>query len=227
MFTAFPRNATSRFILSRSDLVFPGIVGSDRKDPGGAAGEVDLGGGLGSTRSGRQYSQQHPARRRIPEVSLFGAVFTGSVCWALGRILFRCLGIELRRGEHDLLAGLTGAAVLSLLIFWLCVFRAAYTPLFLIAGLFAICACARADFPRYRQVQFPALHYTWPLFLFYGVVYLSNSLAPEFSPDGSTYHLGLVARYVRQHGFEAHDKHVRQSVAGDGDALPVRIRVRE
>jgi hypothetical protein len=26
-------------------------------------------------------------------------------------------------------------------------------------------------------------------------------MAPEASPDGSTYHLGLVARYLRQHGF--------------------------
>src|SRR5208282_5603787 len=40
------------------------------------------------------------------------------------------------------------------------------------------------------------------LFGFYGVVYLSNCLAPEFSPDGSAYHLGLVARYFRDHGFE-------------------------
>jgi hypothetical protein len=33
------------------------------------------------------------------------------------------------------------------------------------------------------------------------VLYFFNALAPEVSPDGSTYHLGLVARYLREHGF--------------------------
>jgi hypothetical protein len=35
----------------------------------------------------------------------------------------------------------------------------------------------------------------------YAVLYFVNALAPEISPDGSTYHLGLVARYLREHGF--------------------------
>ena len=35
----------------------------------------------------------------------------------------------------------------------------------------------------------------------YFVLYFFNALAPEISPDGSTYHLGLVARYLREHGF--------------------------
>ena len=39
-------------------------------------------------------------------------------------------------------------------------------------------------------------------FIFYAVIYLSNSIAPENSPDGQAYHLGLVYRYFRQHGFE-------------------------
>src|ERR1019366_8789946 len=34
------------------------------------------------------------------------------------------------------------------------------------------------------------------------VLYLANAMAPEMSPDGSTYHLGLVSRYLRAHGFE-------------------------
>ncbi len=33
------------------------------------------------------------------------------------------------------------------------------------------------------------------------MVYFTNAMAPERSPDGSTYHLGLVARYMREHGF--------------------------
>ena len=39
------------------------------------------------------------------------------------------------------------------------------------------------------------------LFTVFGVVYLINALAPEHSPDGVTYHLGLVARYARDRGF--------------------------
>ena len=35
----------------------------------------------------------------------------------------------------------------------------------------------------------------------YVVLYLSNAMAPEASPDGAGYHLGLVARYLREHGF--------------------------
>jgi hypothetical protein len=36
----------------------------------------------------------------------------------------------------------------------------------------------------------------------FAVVYLVNAWAPEASPDGSSYHLGLVARELRTHGFE-------------------------
>jgi len=39
------------------------------------------------------------------------------------------------------------------------------------------------------------------LFLVYSALYLSQAMGPEYSPDGSTYHLGYVARYLRQHGF--------------------------
>ncbi len=39
------------------------------------------------------------------------------------------------------------------------------------------------------------------LFGMYVVLYLSNAMAPEASPDGAGYHLGLVARYLREHGF--------------------------
>jgi 4-amino-4-deoxy-L-arabinose transferase-like glycosyltransferase len=40
-------------------------------------------------------------------------------------------------------------------------------------------------------------------FAVFGVVYLVNALAPEASPDGSAYHLPLVAQYLDAHGFRA------------------------
>ncbi len=39
------------------------------------------------------------------------------------------------------------------------------------------------------------------LFAPYLILYLSNAMAPEISFDGSRYHLGLVGRYLREHGF--------------------------
>jgi hypothetical protein len=33
------------------------------------------------------------------------------------------------------------------------------------------------------------------------VLYLANAMAPEVSPDGAGYHLGLASRYLREHGF--------------------------
>ena len=49
----------------------------------------------------------------------------------------------------------------------------------------------------------------------YTVLYFFNALAPEISPDGSTYHLGLVARYLREHGFHrmTNDLHASLSQA--------------
>ena len=134
---------------------------------------------------------------------LFGALFTAAVCWSLGRLLFRRLGIGLRNPEHDLLAGLTGAAILSVAVFLLCTVKLARAPVFAALGLTGLIT---GRLPQ-RHPPFPSLPRFWRWlfiapFAFYAVLYLSNSLAPEFSPDGSTYHLGLVARYFRQHGFE-------------------------
>ena len=47
-----------------------------------------------------------------------------------------------------------------------------------------------------------AMRMLWGIvFGLYVVLYLANAMAPEVSPDGAGYHLGLVARYLREHGF--------------------------
>jgi len=66
---------------------------------------------------------------------VFAALFTAAVCWALERLLFRRLGINLRRGEHDLLAAVTGAAMLSLAVFLLCSVKMARTTVFAAFGV--------------------------------------------------------------------------------------------
>ena len=135
---------------------------------------------------------------------LFGAAFTIAVMWALGRLLFQRLHIHLHAVEHDLLAAVTGGAILSFSIFLLCVINAARTPVFLVLGLAALVLNSRfGAMSSGRLLPLPPL---WKFvfaapFAFYAVLYLSNSLAPEASPDGQTYHLGLVYRYFREHGF--------------------------
>ena len=138
-------------------------------------------------------------------LTLFGALFTAAVCRALGLLLFRRLGVVLRPVEHDLLAALSGAAVLSCAVFLLCTLKLARTPVFLSFGIALIIVARptkRAPVANQRAARQAAPIVFLIPFAFYGIVYLANSLAPEFSPDGSAYHLGLVARYFRQHGFE-------------------------
>ncbi len=127
---------------------------------------------------------------------LFGALFTAAVCWGLGQLLFRWL--------DDLLASVCGAAVLSFAVFCLCCFGLARTWVFVVLGVVVV-ASATASLRARLGVSVSGLGagvLFWVPFAFYGIVYLSNSLAPEFSPDGAAYHLGLVNAYFRQHGFE-------------------------
>jgi hypothetical protein len=141
-------------------------------------------------------------------VTLIGALFTALTAWALGRLLFARLRIELHRIEHEALAGVCGSALLSLAVFALSAMKLARAPVFAVVGIAAIVALA--TYPKARRVpaeRFPSLPRFWRwIFLaasgFYALIYLANSLAPEFSPDGSAYHLGIVARYLRAHGFE-------------------------
>jgi len=135
---------------------------------------------------------------------LFGASFTVAVMWALGRLLFRRLGISLHAVEHDLLAFITGGALLSFAIFLLCAINAARTPVFLVLGIAALALNWR--FGAGATGRLPRLSLPWAVlfaapFAFYALLYLSNSLAPEASPDGQAYHLGLVYRFFREHGF--------------------------
>ena len=137
---------------------------------------------------------------------LFGAAFTVATAWALGRLLFAKLRIELRRDEAHLLATFVGSALLSATVFLLCTLGLARTEVFLPLGILIIGQAYRTKLPTLDIPATPvprALNILFlTVFVFYAIIYLSNSLAPEISPDGVAYHLGLVARYFRQHGFQ-------------------------
>ena len=128
---------------------------------------------------------------------VFGALFTGAVSVALG-------GLLLRDGSRDPgMRFVSGAALLSLLVFVQCAAGVAYPLVFLGLGAAAIVACRRtsAGWGAFEG-GLPAPRWVWGIaFGAFFVLYLSNAMAPEISPDGATYHLGTVSRYLREHGF--------------------------
>ncbi len=135
---------------------------------------------------------------------VFGASFTLAVMWALGRLLFGRFQIRLHALEHDLLAFVAGGALLSFLVFMLCAAQAARTWIFLVTGIVILALNWR--FGVRSAGSLPKLSPFWKslfavLFVLSALLYLSNSLAPEISPDGQAYHLGLVYRFFREHGF--------------------------
>jgi hypothetical protein len=136
---------------------------------------------------------------------LFGALFTGIVCVALGKLLLRGAGPKLHRQEEDVLSFVCGAACLSLLVFLLGALRLAGPGAFLLLGGAVLALAAARGLHRPPVEVLPPLPLGWKLllsavFAVFLFAYLPNALAPEVSPDGSTYHLGLVSRYLREGG---------------------------
>jgi hypothetical protein len=122
---------------------------------------------------------------------LFGASFTVAVSLALGSIV---CGKATTEWPVRFVAG---AAVLNLAVFFLCCAQLAYPVVFAALGAVVIWFAK----PRIGS-RWPTANYLFiPVFSIYFILYFFNSMAPEISPDGATYHLGLVARYSREHGF--------------------------
>jgi hypothetical protein len=129
---------------------------------------------------------------------LFGAAFTGAVCVSAGRLILRPSRVR----DHSL-SFLTGAAAVSMAIFALAAMQIMLKGVLLAGGLLTIAAAYRFTRSEREKVD---LHDPLPLWIkavfgVFFVLYLANAMAPEMSPDGSTYHLGLVAKYYREHGF--------------------------
>lgn len=125
----------------------------------------------------------------------FGAAFTIAVCIALGAVYF---GRVLKQWPERFV---TGAALLNLAVFSLCCVQLAYSAVFAGLGAIFLYLWLKRERPRWPSLHMS--HYLLGLaFTAYFVLYFFNAMAPEASPDGSTYHLGLVARYLREHGFQ-------------------------
>ena len=131
---------------------------------------------------------------------LFGAALTLAAAYAWGALLLR------RVAAPPEIALAVGAAAESLLIFLLLALHVGYWPVFLALGLAPLAALpfiGRTGLPdaaveplgRYGRIAAAAI------FAAYGVWYLVNAMAPEISPDGIAYHLGLAFDYVRMGRF--------------------------
>ena len=138
---------------------------------------------------------------------IFGAAFTCAAAWSIGRFLFSRLRISLRRIEHELLAGVTGAAILSLVVFSLC--AAAHRRDSGVLGRRTRCNRFELEVRDRRLSPAPAdpLPRFWKWLSgsrsrFTRCCIFRTASLRRTVPDGQAYHLGLVYRYFRQHGFE-------------------------
>jgi hypothetical protein len=137
---------------------------------------------------------------------LFSALFTAATAQSLGLLFLHWLRPRLTREEQYGYAFVSGAALLSLLVFVTAAAGAVWTATYVILGASVICLCF------WRRAYVPWSEHFHPLPLLYkallvaamlvwGTLYLLYAVAPEASPDGSAYHLGLVQRYIDQRGF--------------------------
>jgi len=139
---------------------------------------------------------------------LLGWLLTGTSSWCAGMLLLRRLSVPLHRQEERPLAFVVGAACVSTVVFFLAALHLVYKGVFLALALLLVAAAIQQRVWRPRGESLPALPAVWRLlflevYLPFAALYLIYALAPEASPDGSTYHLGLVSRYAREHGFPA------------------------
>lgn len=141
-----------------------------------------------------------------PLAILFGSAFTVASCWGLGELLLRVLRLRLRPQERGLVSFVAGAACLSLTIFATAALGLVRPAVFLALGLTAIGAGLwhRRRYPPLKPL--PRIPRFWLALLVAGYaaftwIYFLHAMAPEYSADGSRYHLGWVLRYFYAHGF--------------------------
>ncbi len=137
---------------------------------------------------------------------LFGAAFTIATALAGGIMLLRALHVDLYREEERAIGFVLGSACLSFAVFCLCALHLARKGVFAALGFAVLAAAFRFGVHRPAPKGFAPLPVFWKsvfltIFTPFFVLYFFNAMAPELSPDGSSYHLGLVARYFREHGF--------------------------
>ena len=139
--------------------------------------------------------------------ALLGAMLTVAACYAIGIRVLAWSRVKVDRMERVPLAFLAGAGMLHLAVFAVMTARIGYKPVWWVlltgAVVWGFWKTARAETPRtqrsadwIRRILFAAIAAP------FAVLYFVNAWAPETSPDGAGYHLGIVAEYLRARGFE-------------------------
>jgi hypothetical protein len=138
--------------------------------------------------------------------AIFGAAFTVAACWGAGVLAIGWCGAKLRNAETVPLAFVLGASCAHLAVFAVMAAKIAYQPVWwvLLGSLLAAGVWKRPKFAPTAGTEKNG--WLWILFggtfAAFSVLYLANAWAPETSADGSGYHLTIVAKYLRAHGFE-------------------------
>ena len=158
-------------------------------------------------------------------MALLGAALTSAACYGAGALLIGRLHLRLGRAEHLPLAFVLGAACLHLAIFAILAAHLAYWPVLVALLLAVILAWLRwSSLPPATGTSVPASprtlkHLSVLLFALFTLLYFFHAWAPEASPDGSSYHLGFIARYLRAHAFEPITNNMYAALSGGVDLL--------
>lgn len=130
---------------------------------------------------------------------LLGWLLTVLGAWGWGVVPMRLLRWEAGGNVGAVYRFLLGAGWLSLLLWGLCMARLVYK-----GAIYAVLAVGLLLLWRYWPKLEPvAWRRSGWVFVIFAVYYFAYALMPEMSPDGMSYHLGLVNRYYREHGFGA------------------------
>ncbi|HEY3442263.1 MAG TPA: discoidin domain-containing protein [Paludibaculum sp.] len=137
---------------------------------------------------------------------LFGALFTVAIAYAMGRVFLQRLRVKLTREEELIFGFVAGAPLLSLVLFCLASLHLIYDGVLFAMGLCVLGYAWNQKAFKFSGERLPALprlwQWTfWPVYTIFAIVCAIYAMAPEWSPDGSSYHLGVLAHYYRAHGF--------------------------
>jgi hypothetical protein len=126
--------------------------------------------------------------------SLLASLFTILACLAAGGFLLRRLRADVLPYEFAFLSLISGALIVSMAVYLLALVGWIGRIPFALLGVI----CIGLGAPAWRGWRPPRSR--TPLWLLaaspFAVLYLVNALAPEVSPDGTSYHLAFVARYA-------------------------------